>query len=144
MFMAAALLLASPLALRREARPPAPESPAAHSADEPFPAAAKAGEVDFITPYFALDPSAPVDAEAAQAAFNPADPYGGLPQTEGFDLVAAQCSACHSLNVVMQQSLPRERWDALLDWMVARQKMPAPDARTRAAILDYLAQNFGA
>jgi mono/diheme cytochrome c family protein len=103
----------------------------------------QAAAPDFLPAYFALDPAAPVDAESVRAAFNPGDPYGGLPQTDGFDLVAAQCGACHSLNLVMQQRLTQERWDKLIDLMIAKHKMPAPDRETRAAIISYLARHFG-
>lgn len=99
-------------------------------------------EIDFYPAYLALDPAAPMNEAGANAVFNPADPYGGLPQTEGYDLVAAYCSACHSLRVVMQQRPTPRRWDELLDWMVEKQGMAEPDPETRAAIRAYLVRHF--
>lgn len=152
-FIAAAAFLFSPLvlrAMREEARKPRPSATATPvetaAAQKAVPAAAIAPPtdvpVDFLPAYFALDPAAPVDAAGAHAVFNPADPYGGLPQTGGYDLVASYCSACHSLRVVMAQGLTKERWDRLLVWMVERQGMPEPEPADRQAILDYLAANF--
>jgi mono/diheme cytochrome c family protein len=142
-FIAAGAFLASPLVLRNAPH----ETPASPSGEASPPraagaAASAARDVDFTPAYFALDPLAPVSDGAARALFNPADAYGGLPQTEGFDLVAAWCASCHSLRVVMAQSLPPERWDALLDWMVEKQGMAAPAPEDRAAILAYLAAHF--
>lgn len=139
-FIAAALFLASPLWLR-DAQDVARPAQAARPAPPEAPAPATRG-VDFLPAYFALDPLAPVDGGPARAVFNPADAYGGLPQAEGYDLVAAYCASCHSLRVVMAQSLPKARWDALLTWMVERQGMAAPDPADRAAIVDYLAAHF--
>ncbi|MEI8592882.1 c-type cytochrome [Photobacterium sp. Hal280] len=58
-------------------------------------------------------------------------------------LVASACSACHSLYLVTQQGLSKERWDALLTWMVEEQGMDelAPD--DREAILVYLSTYYG-
>ncbi|MEQ1932068.1 MAG: hypothetical protein ABL957_16260 [Parvularculaceae bacterium] len=140
-FAAAAAFLASPLAWRgrpgetRLLRASPPNSAGRLSA-------ASAG-IDFSPTYFALDPSAPIDAPVERAAFNPADAYGGLPQTDGYELVAARCAACHSLNVVMQQRLPQERWDYLLTWMSESKGMPALVAEDRRTVLDYLVRNFG-
>lgn len=54
-----------------------------------------------------------------------------------------QCSACHAIDLVTAQKLHRERWDALLNWMVDNQGMAPPEAATRAEILDYLASHYG-
>jgi len=52
------------------------------------------------------------------------------------------CSACHSIRLVTQQGLTRERWDGLLDWMVEKQGMPALEPDERAEILEYLANHY--
>lgn len=66
-----------------------------------------------------------------------------LPPGEGRDEVEGICAACHSLRIVIQQRLPRDRWDYLLDWMVAEQGMPELDEETRQTVLDYLAEHLG-
>ncbi|MBW7850830.1 MAG: hypothetical protein H3C38_10065 [Rhodospirillales bacterium] len=65
-----------------------------------------------------------------------------LPPGEGRDEVEGICSACHSIRMVTQQRLSRDRWDELLDWMVAEQGMPELDAETREKVLDYLADHL--
>lgn len=113
---------------------------AEHVAAAPPP---RAFEIDFAPAYFALDPSAPVDM-VARAQFNPADAYGGLPQTEGFDLVAAYCSACHSLRLVMQQGQDSAGWEAIIAKMTAVNGMAAPGAEDQRIIAGYLAREFPA
>jgi hypothetical protein len=68
-----------------------------------------------------------------------AEDYGGLPEAPDRDAVFFNCSACHSIQLVSQQNLSRERWDELLDWMVKENGMHplSPWARTR--IVNYLA-----
>ncbi len=92
-------------------------------------------------------------ATAPAAAFEPPSPFlsrppvgersADLPQGEGRDLVATICAACHSLRMVTQQRLSRQRWDELIDWMVAEQGMAELDADTRRTVLDYLATHLG-
>ncbi|UIP29880.1 c-type cytochrome [Photobacterium sp. TLY01] len=68
---------------------------------------------------------------------------GILAPGENMALVASACSACHSLHLVTQQGLSKERWDELLTWMVEEQGMDelAPD--DREAILVYLSTYYG-
>ena len=100
-------------------------------------------EPDFTPVFNALDPSFDVAATHA-SAFDPADEYFGLPRADGYERVFGYCSSCHSLRIVMQQHATRERWDELLDWMVASQGMAEPPAIDRTILLDYLSANFGA
>lgn len=58
-------------------------------------------------------------------------------------IVQAWCSACHSLNMVLQQGMSRRRWDETLTWMVEKQGMPVLPDDTRETVLDYLAEHFG-
>lgn len=66
-----------------------------------------------------------------------------LPQGDGRDTVAGWCGACHSLNLVTQQRLPRWRWDELLVVMREKHGMPELDPGDRTAILDYLGEHLG-
>lgn len=78
---------------------------------------------------------------AAAAAQDLAAPE--LPAGEGAELVDAICSGCHSLRLVLQQGMSRDRWAETIDWMVEEQGMAELDAETGDAILDYLAAHFG-
>jgi cytochrome c len=69
--------------------------------------------------------------------------YGGLPEGPGRELVFGICQACHSLAIVKQQGLNRERWDEALTWMVVEQEMPPLDPQNRNLVLDYLATYYG-
>jgi len=66
-----------------------------------------------------------------------------LPDHAGKEEVYYTCNACHSIRLVSQQRLARERWDQLLDWMTAEQGMTELAPEDRALILDYLATAFG-
>lgn len=66
-----------------------------------------------------------------------------LPSGEGRETVRAICSGCHSVRLVAQQGMSRERWDDTVHKMVKEQGMPELDAETRETVLDYLAANLG-
>lgn len=65
-----------------------------------------------------------------------------LPNFPGREDAFAYCAGCHSMKVVGRQGMSRARWDDTLSWMTEKHAMPAPDADTRALLLDYLAQAF--
>jgi cytochrome c len=70
--------------------------------------------------------------------------WGGLPPGPGREEVHYTCTACHSIRMVTQQGLNRERWDDTLEWMVEEQGMSEiEDVATRDLILDYLSTHFG-
>ncbi len=70
--------------------------------------------------------------------------WAGLPPGPGREEVYYSCSACHSLMMVTQQGLSRDRWDETLDWMVEEQGMDEiSDLALRDLILDYLSTHFG-
>ena len=71
------------------------------------------------------------------------DEYQGLPPGTGRDEVFGLCGACHSMKLVTQQGLSRQRWDTVLDYMVEEQEMPEVDGEMRKLILDYLAEFYG-
>jgi cytochrome c len=67
-----------------------------------------------------------------------------LPPGPGRDEVYYTCNVCHSLMLVKQQGMSRDRWDETLEWMVEEQGMTdIEDIATRNLILDYLATHFG-
>jgi cytochrome c len=69
--------------------------------------------------------------------------FEGLPPGPGREEVFYLCAACHSLKLVTQQGLPRDRWDELLVWMIEKQGMPQVDGKERDLVLDYLAAHYG-
>jgi len=70
------------------------------------------------------------------------DDYEALPEGEHKDLVYGVCSGCHSIKLVMQQGMTRQRWDKTLEWMYEQQGMPRLDEETESQVLDYLAEHF--
>ncbi len=100
------------------------------------------GEINYAPAYAALNPYADITASTAASVFDPNEEYWGLPRSVGAESVAAWCSACHTLQIVMQQRQSRDGWDYLLHWMVDKQGMAEPPAETRAEILDYLSREF--
>lgn len=106
------------------------------------------GAIQFEAGYDALDPAAGGAGASTQASvtahgFDPSDEYWGLPRNEGYQEVASFCAACHSLQLVMQQSRSERRWNELIDRMISQQGMPAPSPQDRERIARYLARNFG-
>ncbi len=70
--------------------------------------------------------------------------WQGLPAGPGREEVFYSCNACHSLKLVTQQGMSRERWDETLEWMVEEQGMAEiEDPVMRDRILDYLSTYFG-
>lgn len=83
--------------------------------------------------------SLPGFAVAQPPALAPDSP---LIEDEGWELVYANCSACHSLRLVASQRADRDTWLRLIRWMQATQNLwdIAPAVEDR--ILDYLADNY--
>ena len=69
--------------------------------------------------------------------------WGGLPEGAGQEEVFYQCGSCHSLMLVKQQGLSRDRWEDTLVWMIEEQGMSRPTEKNWALILDYLSTHFG-
>ncbi len=100
---------------------------------------------DFHDGFYALAPmlsNAPSGGTSIK--FDPQDEYWGLPRDPGYEEVEGYCSACHSLEIVMQQKLTPARWGELLIWMQEKQGMPEPEPEDYVLILNYLQTNFGA
>lgn len=91
-----------------------------------------------------LAPGQPGFADAAESG--PAallDPISGLVMDEGWELVRGHCSACHSPRLVTQNRGSRATWLSMIRWMQDSQGLWEFEAATEAAILDYLARNYG-
>ncbi|WP_281301505.1 MULTISPECIES: hypothetical protein [unclassified Iodidimonas] len=86
-----------------------------------------------------------VHAQQADEDFDPDMPpeMAMMQAGEGRETTFYMCSACHSMKLVTQQRLSRDRWDYLLDWMTKEQGMPPLDDEMRGEILDYLSTSYG-
>ena len=70
------------------------------------------------------------------------DPQSGLVKAEGFNLVLAHCSACHSPALITQNAMSRGRWLETIRWMQDTQKL-WPLGEAEPLILDYLSTWYG-
>lgn len=70
------------------------------------------------------------------------DPATGLLVDSGFEQVRAQCTACHSPRLIVQNRSTREGWLEMIRWMQDKQGL-WPLGDNEAPILDYLARNYG-
>lgn len=65
----------------------------------------------------------------------------GLIFADGFDIVRATCTACHSAKLVTQNRATREGWKEMIRWMQAKQGL-WDLGTTEPIILDYLAKHY--
>lgn len=93
--------------------------------------------------FSALDPLALPNVSNELGGFDPEDEYWGLPRTNGYELVDAYCSGCHSLQIVMQQRADETRWRYMLQWMSEEQNMPELPQDEEEIVLKYLLTHFG-
>ncbi|MFW3615474.1 hypothetical protein [Billgrantia antri] len=71
------------------------------------------------------------------------DPDTGLIKASGWETVRNNCTACHSANLVTQNSGTRNHWENLIRWMQETQGLWQFEAETEETILDYLAEYYG-
>lgn len=106
------------------------------------------------TPSLALAAAAPAAAGASSASSVAAGGFTlhsvsvefpesdrSFPPGPGADVAQANCTACHSVGMVMNQpTLPRAAWQAEVHKMISVYKAPVtdPDAATIAAYLDHI------
>ena len=70
------------------------------------------------------------------------DSVSGLVIDENFELVRAQCTACHSARLVTQNSASREGWEQMIRWMQKDQGL-WDLGQHETPILDYLSKHYG-
>lgn len=80
----------------------------------------------------------PTDASSPET-----DLATGLRKAPGWELVAANCSGCHSTRLVVQNRGDRAHWLSMIRWMQKTQNlwMLAPDVEN--SILAYLSSQYG-
>ncbi len=71
------------------------------------------------------------------------DPTTGFVIDDGFDMVRAHCTACHSSKLVTQFGASREGWLEKIRWMQHTQNLWEL-GEAEPVILDYLAKNYPA
>ncbi|MFC3125539.1 hypothetical protein ACFOD4_10735 [Pseudoroseomonas globiformis] len=86
--------------------------------------------------------AARAENERLAAVQAPAETEDILPAGDGREETFTNCTACHSTAIIRRSGLTRERWDALIDWMVEKQNMAPLQPETRVLIVDYLAGAF--
>ena len=70
------------------------------------------------------------------------DTVSGLIVDEHFQLVRAQCTACHSAKLITQNSASREGWEQMIRWMQKDQGL-WDLGQNESLILDYLSEHYG-
>jgi hypothetical protein len=70
------------------------------------------------------------------------DPMSGLKRTGDWEIVRANCIACHSPKLITQQRGSADQWLNMIRWMQAKQNLWQFDAETEDKIVSYLADNY--
>ena len=70
------------------------------------------------------------------------DESTGLIIAPGWELVAANCGACHSHRLVTSQRAERDTWLKIIRWMQSTQGLWQFDRETEDRILAYLSANY--
>ena len=76
---------------------------------------------------------------SAEPAF---DPVTGFKMTGDWELVRANCVACHSAKLITQQRGTSQQWLTMIRWMQKKQNLWAFDPATEEKIIAYLADNY--
>ena len=79
-----------------------------------------------------------IDDEAVENGIHLAT---GMAYDENFEIVRANCTACHSAKLITQNRMSRDAWDETIQWMQETQKLwdLGPN---HERILDYLEKNY--
>lgn len=71
------------------------------------------------------------------------DRVTGLILSDGWQAVQANCTECHSAQLIIQNSGSREVWKSRILWMQQTQGLHELGAELEDTILGYLAGNYG-
>lgn len=95
---------------------------------------------------FRSDPTADIREGTPQVRLDTTkkglDPTTGLVIDEGFDLVRAHCTACHSSKLITQFGGTRDVWIEKIRWMQRTQNL-WDLGESEPPILDYLVKHYG-
>lgn len=78
----------------------------------------------------------------ALAADPPTDPDTGLVMAPGWELVRANCGACHSYRLVTAQRGDEAFWTDAIRWMQRTQNLWQIPAEVEAPLIAYLATHY--
>ena len=70
------------------------------------------------------------------------DPVTGLKMTGDWEIVRANCMACHSGKLITQQRGSAQQWLTMIRWMQKKQNLWQFDPATEEKIITYLADNY--
>lgn len=70
------------------------------------------------------------------------DEFTGLKKAAGWELVRANCVACHSAKLVTQQQGSAAQWLAIIRWMQETQNLWQFQPAVEDKIIAYLAENY--
>ena len=70
------------------------------------------------------------------------DPVTGLKMTGDWEIVRANCVACHSGKLITQQRGTSQQWLTMIRWMQKKQNLWVFDPDTESRIITYLAENY--
>jgi hypothetical protein len=70
------------------------------------------------------------------------DAFTGFPMTGDWELVRANCIACHSPKLVTQQRGTAEQWLSMIRWMQEKQNLWEFEPDVERRIVAYLAEQF--
>jgi hypothetical protein len=86
---------------------------------------------------------APLSSLADSPASQETDPDSGMIIADGWEIVKANCTPCHSARLVTQNHGSRARWEYLIRWMQDTQGLWQFQPEMEDTILDYLAEHYG-
>jgi mono/diheme cytochrome c family protein len=81
-------------------------------------------------------------ALSAASAEPEIDAFTGFPKTGDWELVRANCIACHSPRLITQQRGSSAQWLTLIRWMQEKQNLWAFEPEIEAKIVAWLAETY--
>jgi hypothetical protein len=87
-------------------------------------------------------PAAPVGAQGSQGFAPQAESPEAWPAGEGREEAFFTCTACHSTGLITRTGQTRDQWNGIVDLMVSKHGMAAPDAKDREVLVAYLSAAF--
>lgn len=91
----------------------------------------------------AVEPSPTTAPDGASSPFA-IDDKTGFVKAPGWELVAANCTACHSSKLVIQNRGDRQYWKDLIVWMQKTQNLWPFAPEVEETVLGYLSTHYGA
>ena len=70
------------------------------------------------------------------------DPVTGLKMTGDWEIVRANCMACHSGKLITQQRGSAQQWLTMIRWMQKKQNLWPIPAEQEQVIIEYLATHY--